>query len=63
MKVYVLQVTTSSDSAYNAYEWEVKGVFSSYSEAELVGEVYTSTRPDEDYFVGEFDLNLGLSFS
>ena len=53
MKVAVLQVTADSYSAYNEFEWQLKGVFWNIEDADRVGREYVKDNPDQDYEVME----------
>lgn len=51
MIVYVLQVTQESYSAYNEWEWSLRGVFWKIEDAEAVGQEYIKVFPDQEYDV------------
>lgn len=56
MKVAVLQVTADSYSAYNEFEWQLKGVFWNIEDADRVGQEYVKDNPDQDYEVMEISV-------
>ncbi|QQK87912.1 hypothetical protein pSalSNUABM01_043 [Salmonella phage pSal-SNUABM-01] len=56
MKVAVLQVTQDSYSAYNEWEWQLKGVFWNIEDAERVGQEYVAQNPDQEYDVFEVSV-------
>lgn len=63
MDVFLLEVTTQSSNAYNAFEWQSRGIFRHEKDAELVGEAYVRSNPDEEYTVTTLTVIEELNFS
>lgn len=56
MRVAVLQVTTDSYSAYNEWEWQLRGVFWNIEDADKAGREYVQRYPEHEYDVTEVSV-------